>query len=102
MRQQQALPQLQLTPSTLGVCIAGVEHLLRNVKDATISTLASDVSAKLQALKGLKTRLSDVQVGQALYAGSCVGNCEPTGLQYTDKQGTLTSANRAGNGCLPC
>jgi hypothetical protein len=41
---------------------AGVEHLLRNVKDATISTLASDVSAKLQALKGLKTRLSDVQV----------------------------------------
>jgi hypothetical protein len=45
------------------VCIcAGVEHLLRNVKDATISTLASDVSAKLQALKGLKTRLSDVQV----------------------------------------
>lgn len=42
--------------------VAGVEHLLRNVKDATISTLASDVSAKLQALKGLKTRLSDVQV----------------------------------------
>lgn len=44
------------------VVAAGVEHLLRNVKDATISTLASDVSAKLQALKGLKTRLSDVQV----------------------------------------
>jgi hypothetical protein len=40
---------------------AGVEHLLRNVKDATISTLASDVSAKLQALKGLKARLADVQ-----------------------------------------
>jgi hypothetical protein len=49
------------------VCIcAGVEHLLRNVKDATISTLASDVSAKLQALKGLKTRLSDVQVRQGM------------------------------------
>jgi 26S proteasome regulatory subunit N8 len=47
----------------LWVCIAaaGVEHLLRNVKDATISTLASDVSAKLQALKGLKARLADVQ-----------------------------------------
>lgn len=39
----------------------GVEHLLRNVKDATISTLASDVSAKLQALKGLRSRLADVQ-----------------------------------------
>jgi hypothetical protein len=34
------------------------------VKDATISTLASDVSAKLQALKGLKSRLADVQVCQ--------------------------------------
>lgn len=38
-----------------------MEHLLRNVKDATISTLASDVSAKLQALKGLCSRLADVQ-----------------------------------------
>lgn len=40
----------------------GVEHLLRNVKDATLSTLASDVGAKLQALKGLRSRLGDVQV----------------------------------------
>ncbi|KAF8062047.1 RPN8B [Scenedesmus sp. PABB004] len=39
----------------------GVEHLLRNVKDATLSTLASDVSAKLQALKGLRSRLAAVQ-----------------------------------------
>lgn len=38
-----------------------MEHLLRNVKDATISTLATDVSAKLQALKGLRSRLSDIQ-----------------------------------------
>lgn len=47
--------------SCLCLPAAGVEHLLRNVKDATISTLASDVSAKLQALKGLKARLADVQ-----------------------------------------
>lgn len=40
---------------------AGVEHLLRDVKDATISTLATDVSAKLQALKGLKSRLLEIQ-----------------------------------------
>lgn len=40
----------------------GVEHLLRDVKDATISTLATDVAAKLQALKGLKSRLQDVQL----------------------------------------
>lgn len=39
----------------------GVEHLLRNVKDATISTLATDVAAKLQALRGLKGKLAEVQ-----------------------------------------
>lgn len=39
----------------------GVEHLLRNVKDATISTLATDVSAKLQALQGLGSRLQSIQ-----------------------------------------
>lgn len=39
----------------------GVEHLLRDVKDATISTLATNVSAKLQALKGLKSRLQEIQ-----------------------------------------
>lgn len=38
-----------------------MEHLLRNVKDATISTLSTDVSAKLQALKGLKSRLLEIQ-----------------------------------------
>ncbi len=39
----------------------GVEHLLRDVKDATLSTLASDVGAKLQALQGLRGRLSEVR-----------------------------------------
>ena len=48
----------ECTPSAL---VAGVEHLLRNVKDATISTLSTDVSAKLQALKGLKSRLLEIQ-----------------------------------------
>jgi 26S proteasome regulatory subunit N8 len=46
--------------------LTGVEHLLRNVKDATISTLASDVAAKLRALKGLRARLADVQARQLL------------------------------------
>lgn len=39
----------------------GVEHLLRDVKDATISTLATDVSAKLQALRGLQSRLVEIK-----------------------------------------
>lgn len=44
----------------------GVEHLLRDVKDATISTLATDVSGKLQALNGLKNRLQEVQAYMGL------------------------------------
>ncbi|CAI5520841.1 unnamed protein product [Closterium sp. Naga37s-1] len=39
----------------------GVEHLLRDVKDATITTLASEVSAKLVALKGLESRLRQLR-----------------------------------------
>uniref|UniRef100_A0ACD6A292 Uncharacterized protein n=1 Tax=Avena sativa TaxID=4498 RepID=A0ACD6A292_AVESA len=38
----------------------GVEHLLRDVKDTTISTLATQVSSKLAALKGLDVRLREI------------------------------------------
>ncbi|MCO5547598.1 hypothetical protein L7F22_001049 [Adiantum nelumboides] len=38
----------------------GVEHLLRDVKDTTISTLATEVSGKLTALKGLESRLKEI------------------------------------------
>ncbi|KAG2487285.1 hypothetical protein HYH03_014126 [Edaphochlamys debaryana] len=38
----------------------GVEHLLRDVKDATLSSLAGDVSSKLLALKGLQSRLAEI------------------------------------------
>mmetsp|Transcript_16478 Transcript_16478/g.41087 ORF Transcript_16478/g.41087 Transcript_16478/m.41087 type:complete len:331 (-) Transcript_16478:1344-2336(-) len=47
----------------------GVEHLLRDVKDATISTLATDVSGKLLALKGLHSRLREIQGYLELVAG---------------------------------
>ena len=39
---------------------AGVEHLLRNVKDATVSTLATDIGGKVQAVRGLRTRLRSI------------------------------------------
>lgn len=39
----------------------GVEHLLRDVKDATISTLSTDVAAKLQAMRGLISRMLEIQ-----------------------------------------
>jgi 26S proteasome regulatory subunit N8 len=38
----------------------GVEHLLRDIKDTTVSTLAERVSAKLVSLKGLQARLEDI------------------------------------------
>ena len=39
----------------------GVEHLLRDVKDATVSTLATRVSAKLDALRCLEERLREIR-----------------------------------------
>jgi len=59
--------QLQWTfkhmPSDIGASESeevGVEHLLRDVKDMTISTLANQVTQKLGALKGLASRLKEV------------------------------------------
>lgn len=40
---------------------AGVEHLLRDVKDSTVSNLASEVSHMASGLRALKSRLSEVQ-----------------------------------------
>jgi len=38
----------------------GVEHLLRDVKDTTVSTLANQVVQKLGSLKGLASRLQEI------------------------------------------
>lgn len=38
----------------------GVEHLLRDVKDTNISTLANRINDKLQSLKSLIARLQDM------------------------------------------
>ena len=51
-------------PSEVGAYEAeeiGVEHLLRDVKDATISTLATRVADKLAALKSLEERLREIR-----------------------------------------
>ena len=53
----------QHLPSEIGAEEAeeiGVEHLLRDIKDTTVSTLAERVAAKLASLKGLKARLEDI------------------------------------------
>ncbi|DBB10026.1 TPA: 26S proteasome non-ATPase regulatory subunit 7 B [Trebouxia sp. C0006] len=39
----------------------GVEHLLRDVKDSTVSNLSSEVSHMASGLRALKSRLSEVQ-----------------------------------------
>ncbi len=38
-----------------------VEHLLRDVKDNTVSTLSTKVSEKLQSMRGLKARLEEIK-----------------------------------------
>ena len=38
-----------------------MEHLLRDVKDATVSTLAADVSTLATGLNGLRSRLLQIQ-----------------------------------------
>lgn len=51
-------------PSTIGAEEAeevGVEHLLRDINDASVSTLAQSVSNKMVALAGLKTRLEEIK-----------------------------------------
>lgn len=40
---------------------AGVEHLLRDVKDASIGTLATEVGRMNAGLQGLRSRLGEVQ-----------------------------------------
>ncbi|KAF9027115.1 Mov34-domain-containing protein [Hymenopellis radicata] len=39
----------------------GVEHLLRDIKDSTTTTLATRVAEQLSSLQGLSSRLSDLQ-----------------------------------------
>mmetsp|Transcript_19612 Transcript_19612/g.48512 ORF Transcript_19612/g.48512 Transcript_19612/m.48512 type:complete len:322 (-) Transcript_19612:13-978(-) len=39
----------------------GVEHLLRDVKDNTVSTLATQVSEKIHSLQGLEKRLKEIK-----------------------------------------
>ena len=39
----------------------GVEHLLRDIKDSTTTTLATRVAEQLASLRGLQSRLGDVQ-----------------------------------------
>ena len=51
-------------PSEIGALEAeevGVEHLLRDMKDTSISTLANRVTQKLSSLKGLAARLQEVE-----------------------------------------
>ncbi|KAF6743822.1 proteasome regulatory subunit 12 [Ephemerocybe angulata] len=40
----------------------GVEHLLRDIKDSTTTTLATRVSEQLASLQGLQSRLRDIQL----------------------------------------
>jgi len=59
-----ALYTFHHVPSEIGAYEAeeiGVEHLLRDIKDTSVSTLAQQVTSRLNAMKGLHSRLSDMQ-----------------------------------------
>eukprot|EP00897_Mesotaenium_endlicherianum_P009015 jgi/Mesen1/8141/ME000437S07235 len=61
---EKAQKQFVHIPSEIGAYEAeeiGVEHLLRDVKDSTVSTLATEVSAKMLALRGLESRLRQIK-----------------------------------------
>jgi len=50
-------------PSEIGAYEAeevGVEHLLRNIRDNTDSSLSDQIQAKLSSLRGLKNRLNEI------------------------------------------
>eukprot|EP01092_Planopodium_desertum_P012997 TRINITY_DN6173_c0_g1_i1.p1 TRINITY_DN6173_c0_g1~~TRINITY_DN6173_c0_g1_i1.p1 ORF type:complete len:324 (+),score=37.40 TRINITY_DN6173_c0_g1_i1:20-991(+) len=58
-------------PAEIGALEAeevGVEHLLRDIKDTTVSTLATEVNRKLAALKNLVARLKEMQKYLSLVA----------------------------------
>merc|ERR1712232_868990 len=67
-------------PSTVGAFEAeevGVEHLLRDIKNASASTLAVRVGDKLTALKGLAVRLKEISTYlQSVVAGKLPMNRE--------------------------
>merc|ERR1711934_25732 len=59
-----ALYTFHHVPSEIGAYEAeeiGVEHLLRDIKDTSTSTLAQQVGDRLNAMKGLHLRLADMQ-----------------------------------------
>lgn len=60
----EALYTFHHLPSEIGAFDAeeiGVEHLLRDIKDTSVSTLAQQVSNRLNAMRGLHSRLGDIQ-----------------------------------------
>merc|ERR1712019_101291 len=67
-------------PSTVGAFEAeevGVEHLLRDIKNASASTLAVRVGDKIAALKGLSMRLAEIsKYLQSVYDGKLPMNQE--------------------------
>ncbi len=55
----------------------GVEHLLRDIRDTTVTTLTRQVSAKLSALRQLKGKIEQMKG----YLDSCVaGTVQPNAM----------------------
>jgi len=95
---QRAMKTFMHVPSEIGAYEAeeiGVEHLLRDVKDAKVSTLADDVLGKVHALRGLEERLKEIRTYlDAVLAGSLPVNHDIMG-QLQDMFNLLPNLNLA-------
>ena len=90
-RQQRTIERIFVhVPTTLGAVEAeevGVEHLLRDVHDPTISTIASLIQEKVVGLQTLHSKLVVCQQ----YIQSCISNSSSS--TTTNADGTTTSSN---------
>ena len=79
-----------------------MEHLLRDVKDSTISTLSSEVGDMVAGLRGLKSRLLEVKeyLG-AVLAGRLPVNHDIMGSLQAREGGSGWRSGLPGSPCLP-
>lgn len=76
--------RFQHIPSEIGALEAeevGVEHLLRDVKDNAVSSLANDIQQKLLALRSLETHLQEMEE----YLGKVADNKLPINHQIINQ-----------------
>ena len=77
----------------------GVEHLLRDINDPSVSQLAGDIKGKFEGIKGIVSRLGDVSA----YLGSvCSGELAPNNEALYELQVRVCDGRVRGGGVVMC